>query len=100
MTPEDLLHLLREALGEAAGDRAWLVLDEALSGSRLYWPKAIGRALNARSVYELRSSGRSVTAIMATMNLPRRQVERLYRAELTRRRTMRQSLPKTDDEAA
>lgn len=100
MTPEELLDRLREALGPEIGGRAWEIVDDALSGTRLYWPRRIRRANQARAVYGMRSAGRSVTAIMAAMHLPRRQVERLYRAELMRLRTMRQSLPKKDDEAA
>lgn len=99
-TPEELLDRLCEALGPEVGGRAWEIVDDALSGSRIYWPRRIHRELLARTVYQMRSDGRSVVAIMAAMRLPRRQVERLYRAELMRLRTMRQPLPKTDDEAA
>jgi hypothetical protein len=85
-TPEDLLTRLRAHLGDEIGGRAWLILDEALSGERLYWPRSIGRALKARAVYEMRSGGRTIAEVADTLHLQRRTVERLYAAELRRRR--------------
>jgi Mor family transcriptional regulator len=96
VTPEDLLNHLRARLGDEMGQAAWLILDEALSGERLYWPRSISRALRARAAYEMRSNGQSITAVCARLNLSRASVHRLVKAELLRRRrTMSQDLAKT-----
>ncbi len=98
-TPEALRTLLEERLGEKEGEAAWFVLLEALEGRRFYWPKAVRRAHLARTVYEWRTGGKSVTAIMAGLQMSRSTVERLYKAELMRRRTMRQTLAKHESRA-
>lgn len=100
MTPEELLQRLCEALGEAAGNRAWEIVDECFSGSRPYWPKRVRRQIQARTIYVLRSEGRSWTAVCASVKVSRATGARLYKAEMIRRRTMSQPLPKTEDEAA
>ena len=100
MTPEELLDRLREALGPEIGGRAWEIVDDALSGSRTYWPKRARRQIQARAIYQMRSDGRSWTAVCAALKVSRAKGARLYKAEMIRRRTMSQPLPKTESEAA
>lgn len=100
MTPEDLLTRLRAELGDEVGGHAWMILDEALSGKKLYWPKRVRKALQARTVHQMRSNGRSWTAVCAALRVSRSTGIRLYRLECRRLRTMCQDLPKTESEAA
>lgn len=98
VTPEEILTALEAQFANTPTTAAtvWLWMVEHLQGQRTNWTTRTVRALEARAVYEMKSGGRSTTAIMATLRLPKRQVQRLYRSELLRRRnSMRQNLAKT-----
>lgn len=84
MSPWDLYRRLVEVFGEAHARRVFGVLDEALSGQLLYWPKAVRRQLRDEAILALRSQGLSNRSIALKVGTSKRTVERVIKRHLKR----------------